>query len=73
METETIFELNAMYGTVSHKLGGVVLNEKNNTWAGWMDRCSSLEDETQVNYCLRPGSKKLHIFLKVLPANPFLF
>lgn len=72
METVTIFELSAMYAAVSHKLGGVPLNEKNITWQQWIRRYEQMEDDTQVNYQLRPQDKALHIILKTLPVNPFL-
>ncbi|PWJ57063.1 hypothetical protein CLV98_109173 [Dyadobacter jejuensis] len=72
METITIFELNAMNAAVSHKLGGVLFNEKSITWQQWTDRCSDMEADTSVCYQLRPQDKALHIILKTLPANPFL-
>ena len=72
METITIFELNAMYAAVSHKLGRILLNEKSITWQQWTDQCSDMEDDISVSYQLRPADKALHITLKTLPENPFL-
>ena len=63
MEELTIFELNAIYEMVSHKLEAVMLNEHRITWESWLAQCAGLSNETEIICFLQTGTKVLHILL----------
>jgi len=65
METITIFDLNAMYESVNHKLGGVTLNGRPMSWRQWMLQCSAFDVDQTVSYILEPFTKAIHIRLAV--------
>lgn len=63
MEELTIFELNAMYEMVSHKLEAVLLNEHHITWEHWVLKCANLSNETKISCFLQAGTRILHILM----------
>ena len=61
MESITIYELNAMYSCVSHKLSGIFVNGLPFTWTEWLEESSCKDVDLAIEYFLDPMSKAVHI------------
>jgi hypothetical protein len=61
MEMITIFDLNAMYGSVHHKLTGVAVNGVPISWCQWLEGSARYDVDHMILYFLDPLSKAIHI------------
>ncbi len=61
MEAITIYDLNAMYEYVHHKLTGVWVNQAAITWKEWKQESERHDVDQLILYMLDPASKAIHI------------
>lgn len=61
MEAITIFDLNAMYEFVNHKISGVWVNEASITWTEWVQHSEKYNVDHIIHYLLDSRSKTIHI------------
>ncbi len=61
MEQISIYDLIAMYDCVSHKLGGIKINDVQITWNQWLQSATLCDVDQIVQYMLDPVTRMIHV------------